>query len=90
MKLPLFAAMPDRFGLNRARLRDHEIFVLALITIAFEVYSDASLVSGDISHIAAPDPAEQLSPTGSDPGRASGSRGTERAWAPLPRGGAGA
>jgi hypothetical protein len=33
------------------------IFVLALVTIAFEVYSDASLVSGDISHIAAPDPA---------------------------------
>jgi hypothetical protein len=28
-----------------------------LITIAFEVYSDASLVSEDISHIAAPDPA---------------------------------
>ena len=33
------------------------IFVLALVTIAFEVYSDASLMSGDISHIAAPDPA---------------------------------
>jgi hypothetical protein len=31
------------------------IFVLSLITIAFEVYSDASLVSEDISHIAAPD-----------------------------------
>ena len=33
------------------------IFVLALITIAFEVYSDASLVSEEISHIAAPDRA---------------------------------
>jgi hypothetical protein len=33
------------------------IFVLALITIAFEIYSDASLVSEDLSHIAAPDVA---------------------------------
>jgi len=33
------------------------IFVLALITIAFEVYSDASLMREDISHIAVPDPA---------------------------------
>jgi hypothetical protein len=33
------------------------IFVLASITIAFEVYSDASLTSSDISHTAAPDPA---------------------------------
>jgi uncharacterized YccA/Bax inhibitor family protein len=33
------------------------IFVLALITIAFEVYSDASLVSEEISRIAAPDRA---------------------------------
>jgi hypothetical protein len=31
------------------------IFVLALITIAFEVYSDASSVSKDISHMAVPD-----------------------------------
>ena len=28
------------------------IFVLALITIALEIYSDASLMSEDISHIA--------------------------------------
>jgi hypothetical protein len=33
------------------------VFVLALITIAFEVYSDALLVSEDISHISAPDAA---------------------------------
>jgi hypothetical protein len=33
------------------------IFVLALVTIAFEVYSDASLVSEEIPHIVAPDPA---------------------------------
>jgi len=33
------------------------IFMLALITIAFEVYSDAALTSGQISHTAAPDPA---------------------------------
>jgi hypothetical protein len=33
------------------------IVVLALIIIAFEVYSDASLMREDISHIAVPDPA---------------------------------
>jgi hypothetical protein len=33
------------------------IFVLALITITFEVYSDAALTSAQISHTAAPDPA---------------------------------
>jgi hypothetical protein len=33
------------------------IFVLASITIAFEVYSGVSLTSSDISHTAAPDPA---------------------------------
>jgi hypothetical protein len=33
------------------------VFVLALITIAFEVYSDAVLTSAEISHTAAPDPA---------------------------------
>jgi hypothetical protein len=33
------------------------IFVSALITIAFEVYSDAALTSAQISHTAAPDPA---------------------------------
>jgi hypothetical protein len=32
------------------------IFVLALITIAFEIYSDAGLTSADLSHTAAPDP----------------------------------
>jgi hypothetical protein len=33
------------------------IFVLALITIAFEIYSDAALTSAEVSHTAAPDPA---------------------------------
>jgi hypothetical protein len=31
------------------------VFVLALITIAFEVYSDAALTSAEVSHV--PDPA---------------------------------
>jgi hypothetical protein len=33
------------------------IFVLALITIAFEIYSDAALTSAEVSHTPAPDPA---------------------------------
>jgi hypothetical protein len=33
------------------------VFVLALITIAFEVYSDAALTSAEVSHAAVPDPA---------------------------------
>jgi hypothetical protein len=33
------------------------VFVLALITIAFEVYSDAALTSAAVSHAAVPDPA---------------------------------
>ncbi len=33
------------------------IFVLALITIAFEIYSDAVLTSAEVSHTAVPDPA---------------------------------
>jgi hypothetical protein len=33
------------------------VLVLALITIAFEVYSDASLTSAEISQTTAPDPA---------------------------------
>jgi hypothetical protein len=32
------------------------IFVLALITIAFEIYSDAALTSADVSHTSARDP----------------------------------
>jgi hypothetical protein len=32
------------------------IFVLALITITFEIYSDASLTSVEVSHTSAPDP----------------------------------
>jgi hypothetical protein len=33
------------------------IFVLALITVAFEIYSDAALTSGEISQTAALDAA---------------------------------
>jgi hypothetical protein len=33
------------------------IFVLALITIAFEIYSDAALTSAEVSHTSVPDPA---------------------------------
>jgi hypothetical protein len=33
------------------------IFILALITIAGEIYSDAALTSGKASHTAAADPA---------------------------------
>jgi hypothetical protein len=33
------------------------VFALALITIAFEVYSDTVLTSAEVSHTAAPDPA---------------------------------
>jgi hypothetical protein len=33
------------------------IFILALITVAGEIYSDAALPSGKASHTAAPDPA---------------------------------
>ena len=32
------------------------ILVLALITIAFEIYSDAALTSAEVSHTVAPDP----------------------------------
>jgi hypothetical protein len=32
-------------------------FVLALITVAFEIFSDAALTSAEVSHTAAPDPA---------------------------------
>jgi ABC-type xylose transport system permease subunit len=33
------------------------IFALAVITIAFEIYSDAALTSAEIANTAAPDPA---------------------------------
>jgi hypothetical protein len=32
------------------------VFVLALITIAFQIYSDAALTSAEVSHTSAPDP----------------------------------
>jgi hypothetical protein len=32
------------------------IFALALITIAFEIHSDAELTRAEVSHTAAPDP----------------------------------
>jgi hypothetical protein len=54
--------MFDRFGLNRARQTPTMktlavIFVLALINIAFEIYSDAALTSAEVSHTSVPDPA---------------------------------
>jgi hypothetical protein len=53
--------MSDRFGPKRATNATMRtlvvIFVLALITIAFEIYSDAALTSAEVSHTAAPDPA---------------------------------
>jgi hypothetical protein len=33
------------------------ILVLAMIAITFEIYSDASLTSAEISHTSVPDPA---------------------------------
>jgi hypothetical protein len=33
------------------------IFVLALIVVTFEIYSDASLTSAEFLHTSAPDPA---------------------------------
>jgi hypothetical protein len=33
------------------------IFVLALVTIFFKIYSDAALTSAEVSHTAAPDAA---------------------------------
>jgi hypothetical protein len=32
------------------------IFVLALLSVAFEIYSDAALTSAEVSHTSAPDP----------------------------------
>ncbi len=50
--LPLLAAI----ALDNLRMRTLAvIFVLALITIAFEIYSDAALTSAEVSHTAAPD-----------------------------------
>jgi hypothetical protein len=55
--------MFDRFGLSRARQTPTMktlavIFVLALITITFEIYSDAALTSvAEVSHTSVPDPA---------------------------------
>jgi hypothetical protein len=54
--------MFDRFGLDRARHMQSMkslavIFVLALISIAFEIYSDAALASAEVCHTSVPDPA---------------------------------
>jgi hypothetical protein len=50
--LPLLAAI----ALDNLTMRTLAvIFVLALITIAFEIYSDAALTSAEVSHTAAPD-----------------------------------
>jgi hypothetical protein len=44
------------------------IFVLALITVAFEIFSDVVLTSAEISHTAAPDPATVAIAHGLNPG----------------------
>jgi hypothetical protein len=54
--------MFDRFGLDRARQMPTMkslavIFGLALISIAFEIYSDAALTSAEVSHTSVLDPA---------------------------------
>jgi len=50
--LPLLAAI----ALDNLRMRTLAvIFVLALITIAFQIYSDAALTSAEVTHTAAPD-----------------------------------
>jgi hypothetical protein len=61
MKLPLFRRLlwlilPHLASTNETMKTVVGIFVLALITIAFEIYSDAQLTSAEIPH-AAPDPA---------------------------------
>ena len=44
--------------LDKATMRAVVVmFILALITIAGEIYSDAAITSGEASHTAAPDPA---------------------------------
>ena len=61
MKLPFFRHLiwpiPPYLAPTNPTMRTFvAVFVLALITIAFEVYSDATLRSAEVPH-AAPDPA---------------------------------
>jgi hypothetical protein len=42
--------------MNTAMRTVFVIFALALLTIAGEVYSDAVLTSGQVAHVAVPDP----------------------------------
>jgi len=61
MKFPFFRRLiwlilPYLASTNQTMRTFVAVFVLALITIAFEVYSDAALMSAEIPH-AAPDPA---------------------------------
>jgi hypothetical protein len=52
-----FAKLPPHSAATNRTMRTFiVVFVLALITIAFEVYSDAALTSGNIAPRAAPDP----------------------------------
>jgi hypothetical protein len=51
------AFCPNRVQSSRPMKTMVVVFALALITIAFEAYSDASLTSADVSHTTAPDPA---------------------------------
>jgi hypothetical protein len=49
--------LPQSCAINAAMRTLAVILVLALITIAGEIYSDIVLAGGSRSHIAAPDPA---------------------------------
>ena len=60
MKVPFFCRLvwlipPYLASINRTMKTVVAVFVLALLTIAFEVYSDAALTSAEVGH-AAPDP----------------------------------
>jgi hypothetical protein len=45
----------------------YAILVLAMIAITFEIYSDASLTSAEISHTSVPDPASAAIAHGAQP-----------------------
>jgi hypothetical protein len=76
-KIPFFRRLvwlilPYLAPTNRTMRTFVGILVLALITIAFEVYSDARLTSAEIPH-AAPDPASVAIAHGPNKGASRGS-----------------
>jgi hypothetical protein len=86
MKLPFFRRLvwripPYLTSINRAMKTFVAVFVLALLTIAFEVYSDAALTSAEVAH-AAPDPVSVAI------GRGSTGGGIRQGFASSERGGA--